>query len=52
MGTVCPDREMCLAVTAACLIGPVLWALTGCCSARNPMTPADFYRRADTCGSL
>ena len=47
MGTVRPDREMCLAVTAACMIGPVLWALTGVLFRPKSDDTADFYRRAD-----
>lgn len=47
MGTVRPDREMCLAVTAACMIGPVLWALTGVLLRPKSDDTADFYRRAD-----
>lgn len=47
MGTVRPDRELCLTVAAACMIGPVLWGLTGVLFRPKSDDTADFYRRAD-----
>lgn len=47
MGTVRPDRELCLIVAAACMVGPVLWGLTGVLFRPKSDDTADFYQRAD-----
>ena len=46
MGTVRPDRALCLTVAAACMIGPVLWGLTGVLFRPRTDDTAEFCRRA------